>query len=88
MAVQLRLVELGAYISGMETDKEGKTMTDTHDIDHRGILLLTYVQVAKRLNVSRTTVYLLIAEGKLKPVHIGRSARITAGELDRFVDEL
>ena len=72
----------------MRTDEEGKVMTETHNIDHGGILLLSYVQAAKRLNVSRTTVYLLIAEGKLKPVHIGRSARITVGELDRFVAEL
>ena len=63
-------------------------MTENHDIDHRGMLLLTYVQAAKRLNISRTTVYLLIAEGKLKPVHIGRSARITVAELSRFVAEL
>lgn len=63
-------------------------MTETHEIAQSELLLLTFVQVAKRLNISRTTVYVLIAEGKIKPVHIGRSARVSIAELDRFVAEL
>jgi len=52
------------------------------------VLLMTYLQVAKRLNISRTTVYQLIAEGKLTPVHIGRSARIATAEFERFIADL
>lgn len=51
-------------------------------------LLFTYPEVARTLKISRSAVYLLINSGQLKPVHIGRSARITTAELERFVATL
>jgi excisionase family DNA binding protein len=41
-------------------------------------MLLTVSQVAQVLNLGRSTVYELIAAGKLEVVHVGRSARIPA----------
>ena len=40
------------------------------------------------LGVGRTTLYELINQGRLRPVHIGRSLRIPVAELERFVDAL
>jgi excisionase family DNA binding protein len=37
--------------------------------------LLTVAEVARRLRVSRATVYKLVAEGKLEHVRIGNSIR-------------
>ena len=51
-------------------------------------LLLTTTQAARVLHVGRTTVYALINDGALRPVHIGRSCRITRAELQRYVDRL
>jgi excisionase family DNA binding protein len=48
-------------------------------------LLLTMAQAAKVLGVSRTTVYQLIKAGDIRPVHLGRSARISWAELERYV---
>jgi excisionase family DNA binding protein len=41
--------------------------------------LLTVVEVARRLRVSRATVYKLVAEGKLAHVRIGNSIRFWRG---------
>lgn len=51
-------------------------------------LLLTTVQAAKVLGVSRTTVYDLVKAGELRAVHISRSCRISWAELERLVDRL
>ncbi len=48
-------------------------------------LLLTPEEAAKLLSVGRTTVYALIKAGDLRPVHIGRSCRISRAELERYV---
>ena len=48
-------------------------------------LLLTPEEAAKLLSVGRTTVYVLIKAGDLRPVHIGRSCRISRAELERYV---
>ena len=52
------------------------------------LLLVTVAEGARRLGVSRSTVYELVAQGKIHLVHIGNSARITITELHRFVGEL
>jgi excisionase family DNA binding protein len=44
--------------------------------------------VAKEIDVSRTTVFNLIREGKLKAVKLGHRTLIMADELDRFVNQL
>lgn len=51
-------------------------------------LLLTAEAAAKTLSISRTTLYTLIKVGALRPVHIGRSCRLSRAELQRYVDRL
>lgn len=51
-------------------------------------LLLTTVQAAKILSVGRTTIYQLIKDGELRPVHVARSCRISWAELERYVARL
>ena len=51
-------------------------------------LLLTAEEAARTLSISRTTVYTLIKEGALRPVHIGRSCRLSRAELLRYVGRL
>jgi excisionase family DNA binding protein len=51
-------------------------------------LLLTAEEAANVLRIGRTTVYALMKSGELRPVHIGRSCRISQAELDRFVRRL
>jgi excisionase family DNA binding protein len=85
------MFETGAYIWVMEAIRDKSARTEMAHTPYAGrdeVLLLTYLQVAKRLNISRTTVYQLVAEGKLTPIHIGRSVRIATAEFDRFVADL
>ncbi|MGY1826251.1 helix-turn-helix domain-containing protein [Blastococcus sp. SYSU DS0541] len=51
-------------------------------------LLLTPGEAAEVLRIGRTTVYALMKSGELRPVHIGRSCRISQAELDRYVRRL
>lgn len=51
----------------------------------RDRLLFTSGEAAHVLGVGRTTIYMLMRAGELKPVHIGRSCRISRGELERYV---
>ncbi len=58
------------------------------DLDFSDALLLTPEEAATVLRVGRTTVYALIKAGDLRPVHIGRSCRISRAELERYVRRL
>ena len=51
-------------------------------------LLLTPEEAAEVLRVGRTTVYALMKCGDLRPVHIGRSCRISQAEVERYVRRL
>ena len=51
-------------------------------------LLLTIREAAKALRLGRSTIYELIAAGEIEAVHIGRSARVPADEIERFVNRL
>src|SRR3954465_3323970 len=51
-------------------------------------LLLTPEEAATLLRIGRTTVYALMKAGDLRPVHIGRSTRLSRAELERFVGRL
>ena len=51
-------------------------------------LLLTTEEAADLLGVGRTTVYALMKAGELRPVHIGRSCRLSHEELKRYVNRL
>ncbi len=48
-------------------------------------LLLTPEEAAMVLRVGRTTIYALMKTGQLRPVHIGRSCRLSRAELERYV---
>ena len=51
-------------------------------------LLLTPEEAAKALRIGRTTVYALMKSGELRPVHIGRSCRISQAEVESYVRRL
>ncbi len=51
-------------------------------------LLLTVPEAASRLGISRSAAYALIGQGRLKVVHLGRSVRVPASVVERFVAEL
>ena len=51
-------------------------------------LLLTPEEAAQVLRIGRTTVYALMKSGELRPVHIGRSCRISQAEVERYVHRL
>ena len=48
-------------------------------------LLLTPEEAAEVLRVGRTTIYALMKAGELRPVHIGRSCRLSRAERERYV---
>lgn len=48
-------------------------------------LLLTPVQAAATLGISRTRIFALLARGDIESVQIGRSRRIPIGALESFV---
>jgi excisionase family DNA binding protein len=50
-------------------------------------MLLTVPQVAKKLGLSRTTVYVLINREGLPVVRFGRAVRISAPSLQKWVEE-
>ena len=49
-------------------------------------LLLTPVEAAEKLAVSRTKVYELMAAGLLRSIRIGRSRRVPVDALGDFID--
>ena len=51
-------------------------------------LLLTPEEAANVLRVGSTTIYALMKVDELRPVHIGRSCRISRAELERYVRRL
>jgi len=58
------------------------------DVLARSPLLLTPEEAAVVLRIGRTTVYALMKAGDLRPVHIGRSCRLSRAELERYVHRL
>jgi excisionase family DNA binding protein len=51
-------------------------------------LLLTIPEAAQALGLGRSTLYELIAAGRLEVVHIGRSTRVPVDALDSFLAAL
>jgi len=51
-------------------------------------LLLTIEQVAERLNLSRSQLYIIMRRGELPSVRIGRSRRIAFCDLERYIEKL
>jgi excisionase family DNA binding protein len=58
------------------------------DVLAADVLLLTPEEAAQVLRVGRTTIYALMKAGELRPVHIGRSCRLSRAELERYVRRL
>src|SRR5262245_3824827 len=53
-----------------------------------GPALLTVKQAARVLSLGRSTVYQLIADGRLEVVHIGRSTRVPTDAISRLIGAL
>ena len=51
-------------------------------------LLLKPEDAARLLGISRSTVFDLIAHGKIKSLKIGRSRRILQSEIEKFIGDL
>jgi len=51
-------------------------------------MLFTPVQAAKIMGVSRSHVYVLMNQGKLNSVNIGRCRRITVTQMNDFIASL
>ena len=47
--------------------------------------LLTAADVAERLQLGRSTVYRLVADGDLAALHIGRAVRFEPEEVEAFI---
>ncbi len=60
------------------------TASSSADPNH-DLQLVTLVEAARYLAVSRSALYAILATGQLASVHIGRARRIPMGELQRFV---
>lgn len=52
-----------------------------------GDRLLTVREVAHRLYVSRSMIYVLIARGELRAIHVGHALRFEPGEVERYIRE-
>ena len=63
-------------------------MAPTDSTTPTGCLLYTPVEAAQALRISRSSLYLLLAEGVITSVRIGSSRRIPAAALAAFVDRL
>lgn len=70
------------------TKEERVNLSENFEKDASEILLLTPEETAKRLSVSRSSVYELISNGSLESVTIGRSRRIPSAGLKEFVAQL
>ena len=49
-------------------------------------LLLTVPEAARRLGISRSLFYELIAAGQIKTIHIGRLCKVSLLALDEFIE--
>ena len=52
------------------------------------VILFTPQQVAEMLNISRSHLYSIMAEKKIKSMTIGRSRRFTPEQVNSFVSEM
>jgi excisionase family DNA binding protein len=68
------------------------TMAVQDELDPRAAelrpALLTVKQAARVLSLGRSTVYELIADGRLEVVHIGRSTRVPTDAIARLIAKL
>ncbi|MHB8397916.1 MAG: helix-turn-helix domain-containing protein [Candidatus Limnocylindrales bacterium] len=57
-------------------------------MDNNPKALLDIVEAADRLSISRSKLYALVAAGEVESVKIGKSRRIPAAAINRFVGRL
>jgi len=57
-------------------------------MESRSRRLVPIEEAAHILGVGRSTIYILVGEGKLSRVHIGRRSLIDAASLERYVESL
>ena len=50
--------------------------------------LFDSVEAGLYLKISRSMIYVLIADGSLTPIHFGRTMRISRAECDRLITKL
>jgi excisionase family DNA binding protein len=65
----------------MNNIAKGENMSGT-------VVLFTPQQVAEMLNISRSHLYTVMAEKKIKSITIGRSRRFTPEQINSFVSEM
>lgn len=58
------------------------------DFDRAEPMLVSVAEAARRLSISRSSAYELVAAGELEVVHIGRSARVPVAALASYVERL
>ena len=51
-------------------------------------MLMTIPEAARRLALSRSTLYRLIRQGQLRTIRVGRARRVPVTELARFTEQL
>ena len=49
-------------------------------------LLLTVLEVARRLGMGRSFVYQLVSKGEIPSIKLGRARRIPVSDLEKFVE--
>lgn len=57
------------------------------DVPASGRLLFSLEEAGQVLNLSRATLFRLMARGELRPLKVGRRTLLAADELERFVRE-
>ncbi len=77
----------GIRTSTRRTEPEEAAMRPVESVEP-GQLLLSPVQAARRLGIGRSTLYLLLGDGKLESEHIGARRLVPVEELERYVDRL
>jgi excisionase family DNA binding protein len=59
----------------------------TDDTVERSRLLLTIPQVCERLQLGRSSIYLLIADGRLATLRFGRAVRVPLASVEQLIRE-
>lgn len=49
---------------------------------------LTVEAAARRLSIGRTTMYGLIAAGRIRPAYVGRAVRLLTSDVDALIERL
>lgn len=78
------VVEFDPVDDSIQTPNHGTPRPEADGADD--LRLITIAAAADRLDLSRSKLYELIAEGELPTVRIGRARRIALADLRAFVD--